>query len=129
MPKPAAPSVPTEGELAILNLLWRKGPCTVRQVHEALRSDGSARYTTTLKQLQVMVEKGLAVRDDSKKSHVYSAAIEEGRTKCSLVAGVIDRVFDGSVQNMMLHALEARDIDRQELAQIKRLLAERERGS
>ena len=74
-----------------------------------------------------MVEKGLAVRDDSKKSHVYSAAIEEGDTKRSLVAGVIDRVFDGSVQKMVLHALEARDIGDDELGEIKRLLAEREK--
>lgn len=121
----ALPPEPTEGELAILNVLWQQGPSTVRQVHEALRGDGGARYTTTLKQLQVMAEKGLVERDDSHKSHVYSAAIEESGTKRSLVAGVIDRVFDGSVRKMVLHALEARDIDDSEIVEIKRMLAKR----
>lgn len=118
---------PTETELAILNVLWQNGPATVRQVHDALRGDDSTRYTTTLKQMQVMTEKGLVERDDSKKSHVYSAAIEETGTKTTLVGGVIDRVFDGSVQKMVLHALEARDIDAEELKAIKRLLVAREK--
>ena len=115
---------PTEGELAILNILWRDGPATVRQIHESLRDDG-ARYTTTLKQMQVMAEKGLLKRDDSQKSHVYSALIKESDTKRDLVSGVIDRVFDGSIRKMMLHALEARDVDEQELREIKRLLSTR----
>lgn len=123
--KKSIPPAPTEGELAILNVLWLRGPSTVRQVHEALRGDGGARYTTTLKQLQVMAERGLVERDGSQKSHVYSAAIEESGTKRSLVAGVIDRVFDGSVRKLVLHALEARDIDDSEIADIKRMLAKR----
>jgi predicted transcriptional regulator len=118
---------PTEGELAILNTLWQRGPSTVRQVHESLRGDDNTRYTTTLKQLQVMAEKRLVKRDDSQKSHVYSAAIGERGTKRTLVAGVIDRVFDGSVRKMVLHALEARDIDDEEVAEIKRLLDKREK--
>ena len=118
---------PTEGELAILNVLWDKGPMTVRRVHDALRDDG-ARYTTTLKQMQVMAEKGLLRRDDSRKSHVYSAVIKESDTKQTLVAGVIDRVFDGSVQKMMLHALQARDVDDQEIRELKRLLNARGKG-
>lgn len=119
---------PTEGELAILNVLWQNGPCTVRQVHEAICTDGSTRYTTTLKQLQVMTQKELVLRDASEKSHIYSAAIEEGGIKRGLVADMIDRVFGGSVRKMVLHALEARDIDVSELAQIKRLLREREKN-
>jgi predicted transcriptional regulator len=119
---------PSDGELAILNVLWRQGPATVRQVHEALVSDGSTRYTTTLKQLQVMAQKGLVERDESQKSHVYSAAIDETDIKQHLVSDVIDRVFGGSLQKMVLHALEARDIDRSELAEIKRLLAAREKN-
>jgi predicted transcriptional regulator len=119
---------PSDGELAILNLLWQLGPSTVRQVHEALVSDGSTRYTTTLKQLQVMAQKGLVKRNESQKSHVYSAAIDESGIKRHLVAGVIDRVFGGSLQKMVLHALESRHIDRGELAEIKRLLSEREEG-
>jgi BlaI family penicillinase repressor len=118
---------PTEGELAILNILWQQGASTVRQVHESLRGNGNTRYTTTLKQLQVMAKKRLVDRDDSQKSHVYSAAIEEGGTKRTLVAGVIDRVFDGSVRKMVLHALEARDITDEELDEIKRMLVEREK--
>ena len=119
---------PTEGELAILNVLWQNGPCTVRQVHESVCTDGSTRYTTTLKQLQVMTQKELVLRDASQKSHIYSAAIEEGGIKRGLVADMIDRVFGGSVRKMVLHALEARDIDVSELAQIKRLLREREKN-
>lgn len=118
---------PTEGELAILNALWQQGPLTVRQVHESLRGADSTRYTTTLKQLQVMTEKRLVKRDASERSHVYSAAIEEGGIKRTLVTGVIDRVFGGSLRKMVLHALEARDIDDAEVAEIKRLLAEREK--
>ncbi len=121
------PPTPTEGELAILNILWQQGASTVRKVHESLRGDGNTRYTTTLKQLQVMAEKRLVDRDDSQKSHVYSAAIEESGTKRALVASVIDRVFDGSVRKMVLHALEARDIADEELDEIKRMLVEREK--
>lgn len=118
---------PTEGELAILNVLWERGPSTVRQVHEALRTADGTRYTTTLKQLQLMAAKRLVKRDDSQKSHVYSAAIAEDGVKQTLVSRVIDRVFDGSVRKLVLHALDARDIDRAELAEIKRLLAQREK--
>ncbi len=119
---------PTEGELAILNMLWQRGPSTVRQVHDAICADGSTRYTTTLKQLQVMTQKRLVKRDASQKSHVYSAAIEESGIKRNLVSDVIDRVFGGSVQKMVLHALEARDVNGAELAEIKRLLTEREKS-
>lgn len=118
---------PTDGELAILNALWERGPLTVRQVHDSLHGNGSTRYTTTLKQLQLMAEKGLVKRDDSERSHVYTAAIEECGIKRSLVAGVIDRVFGGSLRKMVLHALEARDINDEEVAEIKRLLVEREK--
>lgn len=120
---------PTEGELAILNVLWEHGPKTVRQIHDSLRGADTTRYTTTLKQCQVMAEKGLVERDDSRKSHIYAAVIEESGTKRSLVSAVIDRVFDGSVQKMVLHALDARDITDEELEQIKQILAERGKRS
>ena len=125
-PDSAPAPEPTEGELAILNVLWQRGPLTVRQVHEALNPDEGTRYTTTLKQLQVMTRKCLVRRDASQKSHIYSAAIEEQKIKRHLVAEVIDRVFGGSVQKMVLHALQGRAIKKEELAEIKRLLAERE---
>ncbi|MFT5525795.1 MAG: BlaI family penicillinase repressor [Pirellulaceae bacterium] len=116
---------PTDRELAILNVLWQHGPATVRQVHELLPGAGATQYTTTLKQLQVMTERRLVDRDDSQKSHVFSAAIEEGGAKRTLVAGVIDQVFGGSVRKMVLHALEARDITDEEVDEIKRLLVKR----
>ncbi len=113
---------PTEAELAILRVLWNCGPSTVRAVHEALGGDARTRYTTTLKQLQVMAEKRLVDRDDSRRSHVYSAVLEEAETEESLVNSFIDRVFQGSVQKMVVHALNSGKVTDEELAQIKRLL-------
>ena len=123
------PAEPTEIELSILQILWQNGPSTVRQVHESLRGGAGTRYTTTLKQLQVMAEKGLVDRDESARSHVYRAAVEEALIKRSLLGGVIDRVFGGSVRKMVVHALESRSIDADELNEIKRLLAESESSS
>lgn len=118
---------PTEAELAILGVLWQRGPCTVRQVHESLGGDRKTRYTTTLKQLQVMDEKGLVVRDTSDRSHVYRAAIDESATKRRLVGQLIDRVFGGSARKMVLHALEAGKLTDEELAEIRRILDQREK--
>ena len=118
---------PTEGELAILNILWQNGPSTVRQVHAALPGRDCTRYTTTLKQLQVMTEKRLVKRNATQKSHVYSVAIKESDTKRTLIARVIDSVFGGSVRKLVLHALESRDIDDEQLSDIKRLLAKWEK--
>jgi len=113
---------PTEAELAILRVLWNCGPSTVRAVHEALGGDARTRYTTTLKQLQVMAEKRLVERDDSRRSHVYSAVLEEAKTEKSLVNSFVDRVFQGSVQKMVIHALNSGKVTDEELAEIKRLL-------
>ena len=118
------PTAPTDIELSILQILWRQGPSTVRQVHEALRSGEETRYTTTLKQLQVMSEKGLVDRDESARSHIYRAVVEERTTKRSLVGNVIDRVFEGSVRKMVVHALESRMIAPGELDEIRRMLAD-----
>ncbi len=128
MPKRAAPQ-PTEAELVILRILWDRGPSTVRQVHETLGGEARSRYTTTLKQLQVMSEKGLVRRDRSQRSHVYMAAVEQDRTERSLVANFIDRMFDGSVQKMVLHALESGKITDDELLDIKRQLRQWEKRS
>ncbi len=117
---------PTEAELAILRVLWSRGPSTVRAVHEALGGDGRTRYTTTLKQLQVMAEKELVERNDSQRSHVYAALLKQAETEESLVSGFIDRVFQGSVQKMVVHALNSDKVTHEELAQIKRLLQQRE---
>ena len=115
---------PTEAELAILRVLWSRGSSTVRVVHEALGGDARTRYTTTLKQLQVMAQKRLVDRDESRRSHVYTAALQEVETEESLVSGFIDRVFGGSVQKMVVHALNSGKVTDEELAQIKRLLGE-----
>ena len=116
---------PTEAELAILRVLWSRGPTTVRAVHEALGGDARTRYTTTLKQMQVMAEKGLVERDDSRRSHVYAAVSNEVETEESLVSGFIDRVFQGSVQKMVVHALNSKNVTHEEIDQIKRLLRQR----
>lgn len=128
MPKPAVPQ-PTEAELVILRILWDRGPSTVRDVHEALGGEARSRYTTTLKQLQVMSEKGLVRRDRSQRSHVYTAAVEQSRTERNLVASFIDRMFEGSVQKMVLHALESGKISDDEILEIKRQLRQREKRS
>lgn len=117
---------PTEAELAILRVLWSRGPSTVRVVHEAVGGDKRTRYTTTLKQMQVMAEKGLVERNDSQRSHVYAAVLQEAETEQSLVSGFVDRVFQGSVQKMMVHALNSSRVTPEELAQIKRLLQQKE---
>ena len=118
---------PTEAELAILRVLWDLGPCTVREVHEALGGDDRTRYTTTLKQLQVMAEKRLVKRDESQRSHVYKAIADEMKTERSLVRSFLDRMFEGSVQKMVMHALDAGKVTDDELAEIKRILKEREK--
>ncbi|MCP4783684.1 MAG: BlaI/MecI/CopY family transcriptional regulator [Fuerstiella sp.] len=117
---------PTEAELAILRVLWSDGPSTVRAVHEALGGDARIRYTTTLKQLQVMTEKGSVRRDESQRSHIYSTVLKEAETEKSLVKGFVDRVLQGSVHKMVVHALESDKVTDQEIAQIKRLLKQRE---
>ena len=115
---------PTPAELAILRVLWTEGPSSVRQVHESLGGDKRTRYTTTLKQLQVMAEKGLVRRDESRRSHVYAAAVKEKPTQQAVVGGFVDRMFGGSVQKLVIHALEAKDVSEEELAEIKRRLQE-----
>jgi len=118
---------PTEAELAILRVLWSNGPSSVREVHDSLGGDTRTRYTTTLKQLQVMVEKRLVKRDKSRRSHVYTAAVKEDKTERALVSSFVDRMFEGSVQRMVIHALETGKVSDEELAEIKRQLHDWER--
>jgi predicted transcriptional regulator len=118
---------PTEAELAILRVLWTGGPSSVRKVHEALGGDERTRYTTTLKQLQVMAEKRLVKRDASQRSHVYTAVVNEDETGQALVSSFVDRMFQGSVQKMVVHALEAGKVSDGELAEIKRHLRQWEK--
>src|SRR5262245_9197909 len=116
---------PTDAELAILRVLWARGPSTVRQVVEVMGRETG--YTTVLKLLQIMTEKKLVRRDESERTHVYEAAYTENQTQRQLVGDLLDRVFDGSAGKLVLHALAARRTTPEELAEIKKLLEERGR--
>jgi predicted transcriptional regulator len=130
MARPVA-TRPTDAELAILRVLWERGPSTVRDVHQALHGgrNGGAAYTTTLKLMQIMAEKGLARRDESARSHVYHAAAPREKTLRQLVGDLVERAFDGSAGQLVLHALSSKRASREELAQIRKLLDEYEGGS
>jgi len=116
------PPRPTDAELAILRVLWERGPSTVRQVHEILSGDRSTTYTTTLKFLQIMTEKGLVRRDDSPRSHIYEVHLTEEETQQQLVGDLLDRAFGGSARKLVMQALSAKKASRKELAEIRRLL-------
>lgn len=116
---------PTDSELAILQVLWRRGPGSVREIWRELGQRSG--YTTVLKFLQIMLEKGLVRRDERAHSHVYEAAVPEDRTQERLVSGLMDRVFAGSPSRLVLRALSAKPISTEELQAIRALLAEEER--
>ena len=118
---------PTDAELAILQVLWRRGPSTVRQVHEELNRRQSAGYTTALKMLQIMTEKGLVKRDESERTHVYRAAQPEEKTQRQLITDLAARAFGGSARQLVLRALCDRRTPPDELAQIRQLLNRLER--
>ena|SRR3954470_16739236 len=118
---------PTDAELAILRVLWTRGPSTVRQVAEALRRDTG--YTTALKLLQIMTEKQLVVRDESARTHVYQAAFSEDETQRHLIADLVDRAFDGSAAKLVLQALAAKKATPAELSAIRRMLDQNKAGS
>lgn len=111
---------PTDAELAILRALWKHGPSTVREVADAMQHQGA--YTTVLKTLQIMTEKGLVRRNDEERTHVYEAASSETTTQKQLVTDLMQRAFDGSASRLVLHALEAGKTTPDELAEIRRLL-------
>jgi len=113
---------PTDAELAILGVLWRKGPSTVRQVHEALADARETGYTTTLKLMQIMAEKGLVTRDESARTHVYTAGASRDDTQRQLVSDLVDRAFGGSAAALVLQALSAHPASAQELAEIQQLI-------
>jgi BlaI family penicillinase repressor len=112
----------TEAELAILNVLWEQGACTVRQVQNQVQEERGTGYTTTLKLMQIMFEKGLLIRDESTRSHVYTAAITRQKTQKALVTKLIDQLFDGSVQQLIIQALSSRKATLKELAEIRALI-------
>ena len=116
---------PTDAELAILRVLWDRGPATVREVWERL-SDRRTGYTTTLKLMQIMTEKGLLVRDERRQTHVYSARHPQQQTQKALVKDLLDRAFGGSAPKLILGALSAKRVTPEELAQIRKMLDELE---
>jgi predicted transcriptional regulator len=117
---------PTESELEILNILWSKGACTVRDVHEVLEQNKDAGYTTTLKLMQIMHDKNLLTRDASARSHVYSANVSQEKTQGQIVKKLIDNVFNGSAAQLVMQALGNHKTDKKELEAIKMYLKEME---
>ncbi len=115
---------PTDGELDILRVLWEIGPSTVRQVHGVLSQSRDVGYTTVLKMLQIMTEKGLVVRDESRRSHVYRCLLSEEQTQRQLVGDLLSKAFGDCTEKLVMQALSARKVSPEELAEIRRLLDE-----
>ena len=120
---------PTDAELGILNVLWAQGACTVRDVHERLSQERDMGYTTVLKLMQIMFDKGLVTRDDSQRSHVYKARQKEQTTQRMLITDLLARAFGGSTEKLVMQALAAKKASKDELAEIRRLLDELEGGA
>src|SRR5678815_2147715 len=118
---------PTDGELAILRVLWQQGPSTVRHVWEHLTPLQRTGYTTVLKLMQIMFDKGLVERNDTQRSHVYKALLSEEQTQRQVVGHLLDKVFAGSAPKLVMQALASSKASRQDLAEIRRLLDEMER--
>lgn len=119
-----APPRPTDGELAILRVLWSLGPCTVRQAHEVLSRDRETGYTTVLKMLQIMTEKGLVTRVEEGRGHIYAAGIGESQTQKHLVTDLLNKAFEGSALKLVMSALQSKKASPSELAAIRKLLDE-----
>jgi BlaI family transcriptional regulator, penicillinase repressor len=126
--KPRLPR-PTDAELAILRVLWERGPSTVRQVQESLSGQRVIGYTTILKLMQIMADKGLVARDESDRTHIYAARKSEEHTQRQLLQDLLDRAFGGSALKLVMQALSTRKSSPEELAQIRQLLDEGERGT
>ena len=122
------PQKPTAAELQILQVLWERGPSTVREVHEALKEEKALGYTTVLKLMQIMTAKGLVRRDEQQRAHVYEAQQPAEKTKRQLAADMLQRVFDGSARELMLHALAAQRSTPREIEELRNLLDEHERN-
>lgn len=120
--------IPSNSELAILHILWRKGPQTVRAVHDSLPRERDIGYTTVLKTMQLMAEKKLVTRDETERSHVYVAAVEEKSIKRRLVSDLLDRAFDGSAAELVMQALSDSPASAEDLKKIRQLLKENSRG-
>ena len=118
--------LPTDAEIDILAVLWRLGPSTVRDVHEALGKESG--YTTTLKQMQVMTEKGMLARSERFRSHVYEASVPQEETRTQIAGDLLRRAFGGSAKSLVMGALTAEPASREELRDIRRILDDFEKG-
>lgn len=117
---------PTESEMEILQILWERGPSTVREVHDILLQSKDSGYTTTLKLMQIMNEKGLLTRNDDPKSHIYSAAVKKESIQKQVVSKMINALFKGSSARLVMHALGNHRASKEEISEIKRYLDEME---
>ena len=117
---------PTAGELAILHVLWTRGPSTVREVHELLNAERPTGYTTVLKVLQIMAEKDLVRRDEKRRAHVYRARVPRERTQAQLVRDLVDKAFGGSASRLVMQALSSKRSSAEDLAEIRRTLDDME---
>jgi predicted transcriptional regulator len=121
VPKPSAVR-PTDAELAILRVLWQRGPSTVREVFDVITETRELGYTTVLKVIQIMSEKGLVVREEQGRNHIYRATRPEGETQRHLVADLLERAFGGSTTKLVMQALASKPASPEELREIRRLL-------
>jgi BlaI family penicillinase repressor len=120
---PRSPSSrPNDVELAILRVIWNRKACTVREVHDALQEERNTGYTSTLKMMQVMCEKGLLKRDDTQRPQVYRPAIPQEQTQKKIVRDLVNTVFGGSARKLVMQAVQSHKISREELAEIRNLL-------
>ena len=119
---------PTDAEIEILKVLWRRGPSTVRDVFDSLSETKQTGYTTVLKTMQIMAEKGLVRRDETERAHRYEAAVAEEETQRQMVGDLLRRVFDGSAKRLVMQALSSRAASAEELEEIRRLLDRLEGG-
>ena len=117
---------PTDSELEILNILWEKGPSTVRDVHEVLEKSKDAGYTTTLKLMQIMHEKKLLKRDTGNKTHIYEAAVSQKQTQGQIIQRLIDAAFNGSASQLVMQALGNSNTSKEELDEIRQYLEKME---
>ena len=123
------PPKPTDSELEILTVLWSRGPSTVREVHEVIAARKPAQYTTVLKLMQIMAEKGLVRRNEEQRAHIYKPAKPREWTQRQLAGDLLQRGFDGSARTLMMGALSARKASKEELAEMRKLLEEYEKGT
>src|SRR5215510_13502037 len=119
---------PTDAELEILRVLWQRGACTVRDVQESLNEAKPTGYTTVLKLMQIMTDKGLVRRDERQRAHVYEAQLAQEQTQQQLLSDLVERVFNGSASSLVMQALASKKTSARELSEIRRMLDKVERG-